>query len=264
MQSKSKTAPSARRIKSIPLYRIGDPVAEPTSAEHWAICTRATPQGFTASAVSDAFLRLYRKAASKERHLTLIAPAPQPDATHTWGLQHFLTQDALSRGWLCAALRLSALCKVSLLLPQPALPTDLPAAKEMIEGEMLSLYQSGTTFDDLLTLGVTLGTPAALLDAARLCEEADFAVIDTDALLRLSFASEPCSIPFEQMLAYNDGAVLRLLEAGIDLLHRARRFAAVSGRLANDPLFENSLLDVGADAVLRAPTSPSHTSAFYI
>ena len=126
---------------------------------------------------------------------------------------------------------------------------------------MLDFAYSGNAYDELLTLGVTLGTPAALLDAATLCEEADFAVIDTDTLLHLTLATEPnAPLPKEQLT--HGCAFWRLLEAGIDLLHRIGRFVVVSGRLADNSVFEDALLEVGTDAILTraSQAAPGSTS----
>ena len=264
MQSKEKKQQHIRRMKSIPLRSVEDTAPLPETAEHWAITTTTPPSFTTSKETANAFFARYRRIACEDRHLTLIAPAPLPEASQSWGLRHLLASTAQLRGWFTAALRLSAICKISLLLPQPSLAGDLQAAKMLLEETMLSLSHNRTDYDDLMSIGVTLSTPGALLDAATLCEEADFAVIDTDTLLRLTLAAEPGTPLLEELLSHGGNALWRLLEAGIELLHRIGRFVAVSGRLADDLLFEEMLISVGADAVLTRPQPHRCSTAFLI
>lgn|GEM_PF-2051577 len=249
--------PSATIIPCLSLS-LKEPYAPPplfSKYENWMLTTDLRSDTTLAVGMEDAFLRLYRHAASPNRHLILLAPAPAPALGKPWGLSRLLVADHFFHAWLTAALRLSALCRVSLLLPHAALPSDLSAARAAIERAMAALYRNGENFDDMIDLGVTLGTPASLLSSKQFCEEADFTVIDTDALLSLSFAATSDAPLFEKMLKEHAIGILRLLETSVGNAHNAGRFSAIGGRLAFDPTFCGELLALGADAVILPDSS---------
>ena len=128
---------------------------------------------------------------------------------------------------------------------------------------MAQLYAQGIPFDDMIPIGITLGTPASLLSAAAFGEAADFAVIDTDVLLALSLAAAPETAFFEESLAATLGGILRLSADAVSTLHAAGHYVAISGRLAADAAGKRQAAQLCADALIL-PFPGLHTPAFSV
>lgn len=252
MKKATQAAPRIIRAASLSAR---EPLEQPIAAPEESLLLFFTPRSEDAAAFDAAqrLQHLYHRAMTADRHYILAAPAPAPSVGMPWGAARLLETEPLLRAWLQAALRASAEARVSLLWPAAGSPAAQSALRKITEQVMTELYRKGEPFDELLAVGTTLGTPASLLSAGSFCEEADFAVIDTDSLLRLSLAAAPDTPFFEEALQASATGLLRLLEIGVGNLRMRRRFVAVGGRLAHDERFAEHLQAIGADALILPP-----------
>lgn len=151
---------------------------------------------------------------------------------------------------LCAALRASANGKISLILPSVSTLQEIDAARQLIGQAMKKLKAQSVPFDEAVSLGIVLGTPASLLLSRKLIEAVDFVTVDTDLLSQLSLNSTPVSGYFNQLLAESAEAILRLAEIGIGNAHALGRVAMVSGSMTFDSRFLPHLLAMGVDGLI--------------
>ena len=176
----------------------------------------------------DRLYTLYRSAAAAyaDRHLILAAPTPSD-----------LCNKALLPAHLCAALRVSPLCRLSLLFPPIGTVAEIDALRRLTEQAMCDLLRRGLPFDELVESYLSVGSLAALEQARVFAEDADRLVLDIDRLA--ASAAEPSQ---EALLA-------AICSAAEDAHAVGRRAVAMgAGLLAGDLL--PALVEAGVDALI--------------
>ncbi|MBQ8357448.1 MAG: hypothetical protein IJX39_06530 [Clostridia bacterium] len=193
------------------------------------------------------FFHLYREAAEAARdgHLLLLCPT-ESDPT-VYAMPRLSTSPRLILSQLCAALRASALGHVSLILPYVHTVGEIDRIRQLIDRAMRLLAGRGEPFDEAITVGILLATPASLLLSRKLLETVDFLLIDADTVTRLSVAADPHASP--ELMNESAAAVLRLIEVGVGNAHACGRFAAVGGQMVSDHRYLPHFLAMGADAL---------------
>ena len=227
---KKTVTDTPRLILSHTVPKDTPPPPRSVECDAWLPMLPSPPTTASAADAEQHYRRLLKTIPPSTRHL--ILPAPTPTAKAPWGLERAIVAGDALRGFLRAALRFSASRPITLLLPSAGTPAAIDAARGIIEEQMAQLYRQEIPFDDMISIGVTLDTPAALLSAASFCELADLAVIDTDRLLSLCLAAAPDTPFFEEGLSATAPAVFRLLTHTTDMLRAKGRYTAMGGRLA--------------------------------
>lgn len=170
-----------------------------------------------------------------DAHLLLMPPAPPSGEQDTLTAAQLLKVPSFFHSFLIAALRASARGRVTLLLPCVQNADEIRAVRRLLSDAMEELYGQDEPFDDLLTLGICLGTAKAMTASRELLEEADLLVVDINALSHTVVGLMP---------------MLRLVETAIGNAHVLRRFAFIDGALATDSRVLPHLVAMGADAVV--------------
>ena len=170
-----------------------------------------------------------------DRHFLLSPPMPPSGERDFPAMNPLLKAQPFLHAFLTAALRASETGQVSILFPAVQSVQEIHEARRALGTVMGELYERGEYFDETLRSGITLATPQALTNSRRLLEEADFAVIDTEAI------SHTVSGLLPQM---------SLVEIGVGNAHILGRFAAICGKAATDPRALPHLLAMGADALI--------------
>ena len=218
-----------------------------------AMLDAAGSQADTLLYAEERFFSLYENAvkeAPDTQLFLLLSPSTvQENALFTM-FRQMNASDALLFSQLCAALRASAIGKLSLLLPFVTTQKEIDIARQMIGQAMRNLRMQGISFDETIPLGIVLGTPASLLLSRRLIEAVDLVMIDTDLLAALSLNSAPVSGDFENLLNESAEAILRLVEVGVGNAHLLGRFVMLSGDMVADSRFLPHFLAMGANALV--------------
>lgn len=204
----------------------------------------------------DRFYSLYENAvkeANGAHFFLLLSPMTlQKNAVVGTSHQTIASHDLLL-SQLYAALRASASGKITLLFPYAGTLQEINALRRLIAQAMKKLTAKGIPFDETISLGIVLGTPASLLLSRKLIEAVDLVMIDIDLLAKLSLNLTPVSEDFDRMLGENADAILRLTEIGIGNAHILGRFVMLSGNLATDPRFLPHFIAMGANALVLPP-----------
>lgn len=166
--------------------------------------------------------------------LLLIPPAPPSGKQVTPTASRLLQAPSFFHSFLVAALRASANGQISLLLPLVQNTEEIDATRKMLNTAMNELYKRHEPFDEAITLGISLGTPKALIASRELLEDVDLLVVDTNALSHT--VAEPI-------------ALLSLVEIAVGNAHVLHRLAIIDGVPATDPRVLPHLYAMGADAI---------------
>lgn len=221
-----------------------------------ALLDAAGLQADTLLYAEERFFSLYEsavKALPDTQLFLLLSPLTvQKNTLYATSLQTNASYDLLL-SQLCAALRASANGKLSLLLPFVNTQKEIDIARQMIGQAMKNLRMQGIPFDETVSLGIVLGTPASLLLSRRLIEAVDLVMIDTDLLAALSLNFAPVSGDFNNLAGESAEAILRLVEAGVGNAHLLGRFVMLSGDMVADPRFLPHFLAMGPNALVVPP-----------
>ncbi len=164
------------------------------------------------------------------------------------GVRGLLETPSLFLAQLRAMLRVSAFCRVAPVLPFVSSTKELLMARALLETAMRELVVRGEAFDELLTLGACIETPAAALCCEALAGEVDFLLIDTDPLFAFALA-DPA--PEGLLFASNEvrDGLFSLLRHITEQAHRKGRFVGITGRAAASTVLSPLLIEAGADAL---------------
>ena len=204
----------------------------------------------------DRFFTLYENAvkeANEAQLFLLCSHFTQQKGVWNDASRGMSTSHDLLLSQLCAALRASANGKLSLLVPSVNTPQEIDTARQMIGYAMKKLRARSIPFDEAISLGIVLGTPASLLLSRKLIEAVDLVMIDTDLLTALSLNSTPVSRDFDHLLHENAEAILRLVEIGIGNAHLLGRFVILGGSMVLDPRFLPHFLAMGVNGLAVPP-----------
>lgn len=191
--------------------------------------------------------------------LLLTAPesAPTPGDLAHRGIRGLLRNTALFEAFLRAAYRISALARVSLLLPFVNDPDEAGAAARCVQNALRALLYRREPFDETIETGILIETPAAVLGGRALLADWDFAVVNTTSLAGFTLALPTDGTPTR----YGREILLRLLEECLDCAQSCGRFCGVGGFLANDPESLFQILEYGANALFLPPESVPSVAA---
>lgn len=190
------------------------------------------------------------KAASSTQFFLLCPPFTPQEGVLLSPARQLNASRELRIAQLCAALRASAQGQISLVLPFVDTVQEIEDARHLIEQAMRRLTAQKIPFDETVSMGILLSTPAAMLLSRKLIETADFAVIDTDILAQLALNSTTVCKNFDHLLNENAEAILRLVEMGVGNAHLLDRFVAIGGSLALDDRLLPHFLAMGVNALI--------------
>jgi phosphotransferase system enzyme I (PtsI) len=162
------------------------------------------------------------------------------------GIRVLLRQTEIFETQLAAILRAAARGPVKILLPMVTTPSEVRAAREVLERVARRLRRRGATIPDPLPpLGAMIETPGAALAADSLALEADFFAIGTNDLAMYTLAVDRADAIVAPLYDPLHPAVLRLIQFATEAALRLRMPVSVCGEVAGDPRFTPLLLGLG-------------------
>lgn len=204
----------------------------------------------------DSYFTLYQSAVKEVNDtqlFLLLSPCTSQEGIVVGSSRLQIASCDLLLAQLYAALRASAKGKIALLVPSTSTVHEIDTVRQMLAQAMRRLRAQSIPFDETVSLGIVLSTPASLLLSRRLIEAVDLVMIDTDPLAELSLNLTPVSKKFDNLLGESAEAILRLIEVGVGNAHLLGRFVMLGGRLATDPRFLPHLVAMGVDGLTAPP-----------
>lgn len=166
-----------------------------------------------------------------------------------------LDRPELFQTQLRAILRASAHGNVKIMFPMIATLGEVRQAKEQVRIAMAGLRQRGAPFNESVSLGIMVETPAAAIIACTLAHEVDFFSIGTNDLVQYTMACDRMNERISYLYQPLEPAVLRLIQMVIDAAHTAGKWAGMCGEMAGDPHSIPLLLGMGLDEFSMSPAS---------
>lgn len=173
------------------------------------------------------------------------------------GIRLCLAKPELFRTQLRAILRASAFGRVAIMLPMVTNIGEVLRTRTILAEEKNRLRFEEIAFDDSITLGIMIETPAAALMARELAGECDFFSVGTNDLLQYTLAADRQNhgIAYLSEGEYGLEPVLRLIRLAAEGIHAAggEKWIGICGELAADTRATEALLSCGADELSVSP-----------
>lgn len=164
------------------------------------------------------------------------------------GIRFTLSRPDLLRTQLRAMLRSVPASQLRIMLPMIVEADEIAAARAMLQAEAADLGVSGT-----IQLGIMVETPAAVLSAARLAEQADFLSIGTNDLSQYVLAMDRGNAALASRVDSFHPAVLRAVAMTAEGAATRNRWLGVCGGLASDYRAAPLLVGLGCHELSSVP-----------
>jgi len=164
-----------------------------------------------------------------------------------------LAQPDLFRVQMRAILRASAQRNVRLMFPMITSLDEFRRSLEVLREAEHELEVRGESYDPEMPVGVMIETPAAVMVAEALAEEADFFSIGTNDLVQYTIAVDRDNEHVAELFDIYHPAIVRLIHATARAAHNARIDVSVCGEMAHEPLATMLLVGLGVDSLSMAP-----------
>lgn len=151
------------------------------------------------------------------------------------------------RDQLRAILRASAYGNIRIMFPMIISVEELREAKELLEVCKKELEAEGIPFDKNIQAGMMIETPASVMLAEELAEEADFFSIGTNDLTQYTLVVDRGNKKISSMYNSFHPAVLRAIARVIRAGHAAGIKVGMCGEFASDAAAAKILLGMGLD-----------------
>jgi len=166
-----------------------------------------------------------------------------------------LTRPDLFRTQLRAIYRASAFGNVAILFPMIASVWEIRACRQICREVMDELKREGVPFNPAAETGVMIETPASLLIADELAQEADFFSVGTNDLTQYLLACDRQMSEPGRFYDPKHPAVLRALKMAAGAAHDHGIWIGVCGDLAADPDLLPLFLSLNIDELSVPPSS---------
>ncbi|HCJ11214.1 MAG TPA: phosphoenolpyruvate--protein phosphotransferase [Clostridiales bacterium] len=170
------------------------------------------------------------------------------------GIRVCLEHRDLFETQLRALLRASVHGKLRVMLPMVTDLSELLEAKESLRRAKETLRARGQPFDESLSLGIMVETPAAVLLAHHLAREAAFFSLGTNDLAQYTLAVDRTNERVSPLYRAEHPAVLRLVAATVEAARAEGRWVGICGELAGDLDMVPILVGLGLDELSVAPS----------
>lgn len=162
---------------------------------------------------------------------------------------------ALFRTQLRALLRAAVVGDLRIMLPMIATVEDVQWARGQVMAAADSLVADAIEHRSDVPLGIMIETPAAVVMANRLAEEAAFFSIGSNDLAQYALAADRTLADIARRYRHNDPAIFRLIALARGGVRDTQTPVSVCGELAADPDCAEVLLGLGIDELSMAPSA---------
>lgn len=193
--------------------------------------------------------------AGADKHLPgLCGDKEENPALGCRGIRASLTRQDLFRQQLRAVLRAAAFGPVAVMFPMIASLWEVREAKALLEACRAELEAQGVAAGPV-EVGIMVETPAAVVMAEELAEEADFFSIGTNDLTQYTLAADRQNPGLERFCDPRHPAVLRMIRHTAEAAHRHGCQVGICGELGADPALAEDFLRMGLDSLSVAPSA---------
>lgn len=146
---------------------------------------------------------------------------------------------------LRALYRASSLGPVHIMFPLVSGIGELKQLRDVRDAVCAELHDEGVTFDGAAPLGVMIETPSAALTADHLARRCDFLSVGTNDLIQYAFAADRENGDVAHLHQPLHPAVLRTLNAVVQMAAAAGVPISICGDMAGDPFLTWVLIGLG-------------------
>lgn len=165
-----------------------------------------------------------------------------------------LTRREVFKRQLRAILRAAAYGRVSVMFPMIISLQELKEAKAILEECRAELREEGTAAGEV-EVGVMIETPAAVMIADELAQEADFFSLGTNDLTQYALAIDRQNPRLAPFYDPRHPAVLRMIRMAAEAGRRHGRRVGICGELAADLTLTETFLRMGLDELSVPPSA---------
>jgi phosphotransferase system enzyme I (PtsI) len=169
-----------------------------------------------------------------------------------------LDEKEIFKTQLRALLRAGVHGDLRIMLPLIVSLDEIRGTRALLAEAMRELDQGGIPFRRDTPLGIMVETPAAAVAADLLAPEAAFLSIGTNDLVQYTLAVDRGNVNLAARFTALHPAVLRLIQATVDVSVRYDVELAVCGEMASQPLMAFALIGLGLRQLSVAPRSVSY------
>lgn len=162
---------------------------------------------------------------------------------------------SLFRTQIRSILRASAHGPVKIMFPMIASLKEFRQAKALVESEKETLMKEGTSFDQMIELGIMVEIPSVAVLADKFAKEVDFFSIGTNDLTQYTLAADRMNAKLGNLYNHRNPAVLRLVKMVIDAAENENKWVGMCGEAAGDAYMIPVLLGMGLKEFSMAPSS---------
>ncbi|MDP4822710.1 MAG: phosphoenolpyruvate--protein phosphotransferase [Aestuariivirgaceae bacterium] len=168
------------------------------------------------------------------------------------GIRMCLDKPELFKPQLRALLRAAAHGNVKIMFPMISVLEELTAAKALLNECAAELGAEGKAIGKP-QIGVMIETPAAVMCAAEIAEEADFFSIGTNDLTQYTMAADRGHPKLASLNRADQPAVLRMIELACKAALAKGKWVGVCGEAAGTPTLIPLLLSFGVSELSMSP-----------
>lgn len=152
---------------------------------------------------------------------------------------------------LRAILRASAFGNISIMIPMIISLEEVQEVKKILREVMQELKEKNIAFNEEISLGIMIETPASVIISDLLAQEVDFFSIGTNDLTQYTLAvdRENQKVKFDK----HHLAILRMLKMIVDNAHKYGTKVCICGELGADLDLTEYYLAIGLDEVSVSP-----------
>lgn len=165
-----------------------------------------------------------------------------------------LTETSIFKTQLRAILRASAFGNIMIMFPMITSKKEVTRAKAILTECMTELKNENIPFNDDISVGIMIETPAAAIISDVLAPEVDFFSIGTNDLTQYTLAADRQNYYIDSFIDPHHPAVLRLIETVCQNAHQYGKWAGICGELAADTELTKAFLDFGIDELSVSPS----------
>ncbi len=165
-----------------------------------------------------------------------------------------LDKQDIFRTQLRALIRASAFGNLWIMFPMIATLNEFREAKKIYKEEFDKLVKNGQKVGKI-KVGMMMEIPAAAVLADKFAKEVDFMSIGTNDLIGYSMAADRGNEKVSYLYQPYNPSVIRLIKYIVDSAHKEKKYVAMCGEMAGDPIAVPLLVGMGLDEFSMSATS---------